>query len=84
MKNEFRADQICFGLSSEHDSRSLATYLHLLGQPALATTLADRLNSEEVNEVVTLMSRLMREHLSEKEYHELFLGKSSKQSQPKS
>lgn len=65
---------ICFGLSTELDQRSLAAYLQLLGNKELSTTLAARLSSEEIEELIDLIGSLMRKHLSKKEYHHLFLG----------
>jgi len=65
---------ICFGLSTELDQQSLAAYLQLLGNTELSTTLAARLSSEEIEELIDLIASLMRTHLSKKEYHHLFLG----------
>ena len=65
---------ICFGLSPELDQQSLAFYLQLLGHVELSTTLAARLSSEEIEELIDLVGSLMRKHLSKKEYHHLFLG----------
>ena len=65
---------ICFGLSSELDRRSCASFLQLLGNPELAETLASRLSPEEIEEFVELGSSLLRRHLSKEEYHRLFLG----------
>ncbi len=65
---------ICFGLSSELDRQSCAAYLQLLGNPKLAETLASRLSSEEIEELVELSSSLLRKHLSKREYDTLFLG----------
>jgi len=65
---------ICFGLSVELDKQSCAAYLRLLGQPELADTLCARLSQEEINQLIELISGLMRAHLSKDEYHRLFLG----------
>jgi hypothetical protein len=67
------ADEICFGLNRELDERSLALFLRLFGQKQLLDALIPRLQDEEIEQVVDLLTRLMRNHLQEKEYHELFL-----------
>lgn len=64
---------ICFGLDLDLDRRSCAAFLQLLGQPKLAETLAGRMNSGEIEQLVDHCAALLRTHLSEHEYHELFL-----------
>ena len=65
---------ICFGLSPELDRQSCGAYLQLLGQSELAQTLSSRLSQEEIDQLIELISGLMRTHLSKHEYHSLFLG----------
>ena len=65
--------QICFGLTSELDKKSFACFLQLAGNPALAETLAQRLSSEEIENVVDMLTSLMQKHLTKQEYHQLFL-----------
>ena len=36
-------------------------------------TLAPRLSEEEINEFVDLISRVLKKHLNDEEYHNLFL-----------
>jgi len=68
------ASKICFGLTEELDRQSLATFLQLGGQEDLAKLLASRLSSEEIIRFVDHFMDLLRKHLSENEYHGLFLG----------
>lgn len=75
MNENRKAAKICFGLSRKHDIASITAFLHMIGDPELVSTLAPRLSEEEIGEVVDLMTRLMRTHLSENEYHTLFLHK---------
>ena len=82
MKDKLEAAQICFGLSREHDIASIATFMRMLGNPDLVSTLAPRLSEQEINEVVDLMTMLMRSHLDENEYHTLFLHRPRKQTHP--
>ena len=65
---------ICFGLSPELDRQSCAAYLRLLGRTELAQTLSSRLSPREIEELIDLISSLMRKHLSAPEYHSLFLN----------
>jgi hypothetical protein len=66
-------DQICFGLSSQLDKESLSCFLQLAGRREFADFFADRLTSAEIDTLVESFMVLMRRHLSEDEYHRLFL-----------
>lgn len=68
--------KICFGLNEELDRQSLATFLKLGGQEEFAKLFAERLSSEEIIQFVDHFMNLLRKHLSESEYHRLFLGDS--------
>lgn len=68
--------KICFGLTEELDRQSLATFLKLGGQEEFAKLFAERLSSEEIIQFVDHFMDLLRKHLSESEYHRLFLGDS--------
>ncbi len=65
---------MCFGLSSELDKQSFSCFLQLAGRPEFAETLASRLSSDEIETFVSSFTALLRQHLSEDEYHNLFLG----------
>ena len=67
------ADEICFGLDRATDERSLALFLKLFARDQLLDTLVPRLGDQEIEQLVNLLTALMRNHLQEKEYHELFL-----------
>ncbi|SHO46171.1 hypothetical protein [Desulfopila aestuarii] len=73
MKNTLSPDHICFGLNRQLDESSISTYLQLIGRKEMADTLASRLTETEIHEIVDLFTVLMKRHLKEKEYHELFL-----------
>lgn len=68
------ADKICFGLNRKTDERSLALFLELFSKKQLLDTLIPLLKDEEIKQTVDLLTTLMRNHLKEPEYHELFLG----------
>ncbi len=65
--------QMCFGLNLDLDRESVSCFLQLLGRPELATTLANRLSSEEIQELVHYFTGLLKKNMSEDEYHEMFL-----------
>lgn len=75
-ENSINAYDILFGLSRGEDERSLAAFLKLFSKDQLTSTLIPRMTDAEINNIVELLTDIMREHLSEKEYHSLFLGDS--------
>ncbi|MFH7321119.1 hypothetical protein ACHHRT_10990 [Desulfurivibrio sp. D14AmB] len=72
------AEAICFGLDRATDERSLIELLRRFARPQLLATLAPRLTSRELEELVDLTGRLMRQHLNHREYHKLFLDNREK------
>ncbi|MBN4048962.1 hypothetical protein JYU00_02265 [bacterium AH-315-N22] len=70
---------MCFGLSLELDRESITCFLQLLGRPELAKTLASRLSSKEIQELVHYFTGVLKRNMSEDEYHELFLLEQSHQ-----
>ena len=66
--------KICFGLTEEIDRQSLATFLQLGGQEKFAELFASRLSSEEILEYVDHFTALLKKHINEDEYHQIFLG----------
>jgi len=62
-----------FGLDRTTDEATLVYYLQKFADDAHARTLVKRMTDEELEEVFNLLNRLMRAHLSEPEYHRLFL-----------
>ncbi len=65
---------ICFGLDRATDERSLGDFLRIFSSEPLLATLIPRLSDQEIGELVDSLSVLLRAHLSEQEYHRLFLG----------
>jgi len=70
--NEYNG-MVGFGFSREVDEKSLIVYLQKFSEDTLAKTLVPRLSDQEIDELFELMTRLMRKHLVDKEYHTLFL-----------
>jgi hypothetical protein len=62
-----------FGFDRDTDEKSLMVYLQKFSDDALLKALVPRLNDGEIQEVFDLISRLIREHLQDEEYHKLFL-----------
>jgi hypothetical protein len=64
---------VAFGLSREVDEKSLMYYLQKFSDDDMLRVLVPRLSDEEINRLFAIMSELMRSHLSDSEYHGLFL-----------
>ena len=71
-----RVEEICFGLNRQTDERSLAAFIQRFARPELLAVLLPRMADEDITTTVDFLTRLMRKHFSEKEYHQLFLAKS--------
>ena len=72
--NQPSPHEILFGLNRKEDERSLAAFLKLFSREQLTSVLIPRLTEEEINRTVHILTEIMRNHLSEDEYHSLFLG----------
>ena len=64
---------VAFGLSREIDEASLVVYLQQFSDDRLIEVLQSRLSDEEILHTVDLIMGLLRKHLSQDEYHRLFL-----------
>ena len=62
-----------FGLDRETDEKSLMVYLQKFSDDDLLAALVPRLTEEELGAVFELISRLIKDHLRDEEYHRLFL-----------
>ncbi|MGA9537975.1 MAG: cytoplasmic protein [Desulfobacterales bacterium] len=62
-----------FGLDRENDQNTIVFYLQKFSDDALLQTLIKRLSDDELNEIFSLITRLLKRHLTESEYHRLFL-----------
>lgn len=62
-----------FGMDRETDESSLIVYLQQFSDDDLMAALRKRLSDEEIDQVVDLISRLLKTHLVDDEYHTLFL-----------
>lgn len=63
-----------FGLDRATDEESLAEFIKRFSDDCLMRELIPRMTETEIHQVVDLLTAIMRQHLSGKEYHTLFLG----------
>lgn len=64
---------IAFGFDRATDEKSLGMFLQRVADKELLETLLPRLQDEDIEATVDFLTRIMHKHLSEKEYHSLFL-----------
>jgi hypothetical protein len=62
-----------FGLDRETDESTLIYYLQKFSDDAVMAAIIKRLEDRELAELFDGISRLLRRHLTEVEYHRLFL-----------
>ena len=64
---------IGFGLDRETDESTVVCYLQKFSDDRLMALLRKRLTDGELNEIFSLVSRLLQSHLAEEEYHRYFI-----------
>lgn len=69
------ASTICFGWDRTSDERSCQSFVQRFSRPELLAALIPRLTDCELTGLIDHLSGLMKSHLSERDYHRLFLGK---------
>jgi len=62
-----------FGLDRETDENTIIYYLQKFSDDELMATLVKRMTDDELDEIFRLLTRLLKNHLTEPEYHTLFL-----------
>lgn len=62
-----------FGLDRETDENTIIYYLQKFSDDELMATLVKRMTDDELDEIFSLLTRLLKNHLTEPEYHTLFL-----------
>ena len=65
---------IVFGFDRTTDEHSLCLFLERFSDEKLMKILLPRLRDKDITDMVDFLTGIMRKHLSEKEYHHLFLG----------
>ena len=64
---------MAFGYSREEDERSLIVFLQKFSDDELVQLMSKRFSDSDIENLVDLLSGLMKKHLSEEEYHHYFL-----------
>jgi hypothetical protein len=62
-----------FGFNRETDEKTIIYYLQKFSDDVVMQTLISRLTDQELQDIFNLVTRLMKMHLSEEEYHNCFL-----------
>jgi len=62
-----------FGFDRETDEKTIIYYLQKFSDDTLMEKLIQRLTDDELDEVFSLLTRLLKKHLADAEYHALFL-----------
>ena len=62
-----------FGADRETDENTVNYFLQKFSDDHLMKTLLPRLSDDALSEIFNLVSHLLKQHLSEAEYHEIFL-----------
>lgn len=68
------AHKIVFGLDRQTDECSIKSFIRRFADPTLLDTLVPRLQDQELNALLDLLSSILGRHFTEKEYHNLFLS----------
>jgi hypothetical protein len=62
-----------FGADRKTDENTVRYYLQKFSDDALMETVLPRMTDQELSDMFLTLSGLMKRHLSESEYHSLFL-----------
>ncbi len=62
-----------YGLNRETDEETIMFYLQKFSEDSFLKTLLPRLSDEELEEIYLFINNKLKKHLSEDEYHTLFL-----------
>ncbi len=64
---------IGFGLDRETDENTVIYYLQKFSDDELMRTIIKKLSADELEKIFSMLTRLLKNHLTNKEYHTLFL-----------
>jgi hypothetical protein len=62
-----------YGMDRKTDENTVQVYLQNFSDDALMKTLLKRMSDENLAEVFGVLSEMLKKHLTEPEYHRLFL-----------
>ena len=64
---------IGFGLDRETDENTVIYYLQKFSDDELMSTIIKKLSTDELEQTFSMLNRLLKKHLTHREYHTLFL-----------
>lgn len=62
-----------FGLDRQTDEYTLTYYLQKFSDDENMALIRGRMSDDEIDELFSLLTRILKEHLTEREYHRVFL-----------
>jgi len=62
-----------FGFNRETDENTVIYYLQKISDDTLIKTLMKKMADDELSEIFNLITKLLKTHLTEHQYHALFL-----------
>ena len=62
-----------FGMDRTSDEETIIFYLQKFSDDEMITFLVKKLSDEELEEIYDLINRLLKSHITEDQYHKLFL-----------
>ena len=71
---DLQPHMIAFGFDRTTDEQSLGAFLRRFSDPELLQALLPRISDEEISATVDFLTGILHKHLTEKEYHSLFLA----------
>ena len=69
-----------YGADRETDENTLIYYIQKFSDDRLMSLITKRMTTDEMLELFNLVNRLLKDHLTEAEYHKLFLKDDDKDS----
>lgn len=70
---EKNKELLAFGLDRETDEATLGVYLQMFSDDDVLKSLLPRMTNEEIETLFNEITRMLKKHFSENEYHTLFL-----------
>lgn len=62
-----------YGLDRQTNENTLEVYLQKFSDDNLMETILKRMSDDDLDEVFDVVSKMLKKHLAEPEYHQLFL-----------
>ena len=62
-----------YGMDRQTDENTVQVYLQKFSDDDLMKTILKRMTDDDLNEVFEITSKMLKKHLTEPEYHQLFL-----------